>query len=102
MPEIAADVLAFKDKHPGLVCEARGRVIEGDAYVDGEDEIKKALKAGMPVVIGYRVKGSFYQAGSDGMVPYPESGTWQGQSRDGHCRLDAATRRQPRAVDCSQ
>ena len=78
MPEIAADVLAFKDKHPGLVCEARGRVIEGYAYVDGEDEIKTALKAGMPVVIGYRVKGSFYQAGSDGMVPYPESGTWRG------------------------
>ena len=39
MPEIAADVLAFKDKHPGLVCEARGRVIEGYAYVAGEDEI---------------------------------------------------------------
>lgn len=78
MPEIAAEVLEFKDKYPGLVCEALERVIEGYAYVDGEDEIKTALKAGMPVVIGYRVKGSFYQTGSDGMIPYPESGTWRG------------------------
>lgn len=78
MPEIAAEVLAFKDAHPGLVCEARGRAIEGYAFVDGAEEIKTALKAGMPVVIGYRVRGSFYQTGSDGMIPYPESGKWRG------------------------
>ena len=78
MPQIAAVVMEFKDANPALVKEARDRVIEGYAFVDGEDEIKAALKAGMPVVIGYKVVGSFMHTGSDGVVPYPESGTYRG------------------------
>lgn len=53
MPSIMIEVEAFKELHPDLVEEAKAFKIEGYAYVDptNVDEMKTALKAGMPIII---------------------------------------------------
>jgi C1A family cysteine protease len=43
-----------------------------------------ALRAGFPVVMGFSVVGSFFDVGSDGLVPFPAAGE---RVEGGHCML---------------
>ena len=51
MPQLQDEVEDFKKNNPSLVNQAKNFCIEGYAFVNTIDEIKTALKAGMPVVI---------------------------------------------------
>lgn len=68
MPAIMEDVKDFNEKHPELLEAAKDLKIEGYAYIDprNEEEMKTALKAGMPVVVSINAWSGM--GGSEGIV----------------------------------
>lgn len=77
VPLIIDLVKEFKDTHPDLVKEALKFTISGYARISPYNsnyinQIKKALKNNMPVIVGYTLYESFYNTGEDGKVPVPK------------------------------
>lgn len=77
MPQIKDTVESWKKKNPELVKSAKELQITGYGYCYTNEQIKKSLKAGMPVSCCYPIYSSFYKTGLNGMVPSP-SGSLEG------------------------
>lgn len=72
MPQIAKMVGAFKQKNPEAVKEAENFKIDGYSFVTGNNQIRAALKNGMPVSAAWELFENFYNVKDDGIVPLPE------------------------------
>lgn len=83
VPQITKTVKRFKQEHPDLVEYAKTFCVEGYAFCDTDEEIKTALKNGMPVLVAYDVEGSMYNPDKNGYVKYPQKGKYYGS----HCMV---------------
>lgn len=83
VPQITKTVKRFKQEHPDLVEYAKTFCVEGYAFCDTDDEVKTALKNGMPVLVAYDVEGSMYNPDKNGYVKYPQTGKYHGS----HCMV---------------
>ena len=83
VPQLIESVKEFKKNHPDLVEYAKTFCIEGYSRVDTVDEIKASLIHGMPVIVSYSIKDSFYRPRSNGYVDFPQTGEYRGC----HCML---------------
>lgn len=83
VPQIIKTVARFKKEHPDLVEYAKTFCVEGYAFCDTDDEVKTALKNGMPVLVAYDVEGSMYNPDKNGYVKYPQKGKYHGS----HCMV---------------
>lgn len=83
VPQIIKTVAKFKQEHPDLVEYAKTFCVEGYAFCDTDDEVKTALKNGMPVLVAYDVEGSMYNPDKNGYVKYPQKGKYRGS----HCMV---------------
>lgn len=74
MPKIKKLVDKFKKDNPHLVEQAKNFIIEGYAFIDRnkEEEMKKALKAGMPVVMSIDAGGGMKYK-FDGIIDYDDN-----------------------------
>jgi len=71
VPELLTLVKDFKANNPALVAVAKEYAISGYARVSSDNNIKKSIKAGMPVVGSWALFDSFINTGSDGLVANP-------------------------------
>ena len=83
VPQIQKTVERFKKEHPELVEYAKTFCVEGYAFCNTDDDVKTALKNGMPVLVAYDVEGGINNPDSRGYVPYPQKGKYQGS----HCMV---------------
>lgn len=83
VPQITKTVKRFKQEHPDLVEYAKTFCVEGYAFCDTDEEVKTALKNGMPVLVAYDVEGSMYNPDKNGYVKYPQKGRYYGS----HCMV---------------
>lgn len=83
VPQITKTVRKFKQEHPDLVEYAKTFCVEGYAFCDTDEEVKTALKNGMPVLVAYDVEGSMYNPDKNGYVKYPQKGRYYGS----HCMV---------------
>ena len=83
VPQITKTVKRFKQEHPDLVEYAKTFCVEGYAFCDTNEEVKTALKNGMPVLVAYDVEGSMYNPDKNGYVKYPQKGKYYGS----HCMV---------------
>ena len=83
VPQIIKTVRKFKQEHPDLVEYAKTFCVEGYAFCDTDEEVKIALKNGMPVLVSYEVEGSMYNPNKNGYVDYPQKGKYYGN----HCMV---------------
>lgn len=83
VPQITRTVKKFKQEHPDLVEYAKTFCVEGYAFCDTDEEVKTALKNGMPVLVAYDVEGSMYNPDKNGYVKYPQKGKYYGS----HCMI---------------
>lgn len=71
-PEIFTMVESFKKKNPELVKNAKNYTLTGRAYLSNANEVKQALKLGMPVSAMWRLYDSFFtDTDSSGLVHCP-------------------------------
>ena len=83
VPQITQTVKKFKKEHPDLVEYAKTFCVEGYAFCDTDEDVKTALKNGMPVLVAYDVEGSMYNPDKNGYVKYPQKGKYYGS----HCMV---------------
>lgn len=83
VPQITQTVRKFKKEHPDLVEYAKTFCVEGYAFCNTDDEVKTALKNGMPVLVAYDVYNGLDNPDSRGYVPYPQKGNCRGS----HCMV---------------
>ena len=83
VPQITKTVKRFKQEHPDLVEYAKTFCVEGYAFCDTDEDVKTALKNGMPVLVAYDVEGSMYNPDKNGYVKYPQKGKYYGS----HCMV---------------
>lgn len=83
VPQITQTVKKFKKEHPDLVEYAKTFCVEGYAFCDTDEDVKIALKNGMPVLVAYDVEGSMYNPDKNGYVKYPQKGKYYGS----HCMV---------------
>lgn len=83
VPQITKTVKKFKQEHPDLVEYAKTFCVEGYAFCDTDEDVKTALKNGMPVLVAYDVEGSMYNPDKNGYVKYPQKGKYYGS----HCMI---------------
>ena len=83
VPQITQTVRKFKKEHPDLVEYAKTFCVEGYAFCNTDDEVKIALKNGMPVLVAYDVYNGLDNPDSRGYVPYPQKGNCRGS----HCMV---------------
>lgn len=83
VPQITKTVKRFKQEHPDLVEYAKTFCVEGYAFCNTDEEVKTALKNGMPVLVAYDVEGSMYNPDKNGYVKYPQKGKYYGS----HCMV---------------
>ena len=83
VPQITQTVKKFKQEHPDLVEYAKTFCVEGYAFCDTDEDVKTALKNGMPVLVAYDVEGSMYNPDKNGYVKYPQKGKYYGS----HCMV---------------
>lgn len=83
VPQITKTVKKFKQEHPDLVEYAKTFCVEGYAFCNTDEEVKTALKNGMPVLVAYDVEGSMYNPKKNGYVDYPQKGEYRGS----HCMI---------------
>lgn len=68
MPSIQVSVEEFKEDNPLFVTKAKDYKIDGYAFVYNVNQIKTALKNGMPVSVAYPLYENFYTVDDTGMV----------------------------------
>ena len=83
VPQITQTVRKFKQEHPDLVEYAKTFCVEGYAFCNTDEEVKIALKNGMPVLVAYDVYNGIDNPDSRGYVPYPQKGNYRGS----HCMV---------------
>ena len=83
VPQIKKTVERFKAEHPELVEYAKTFCVEGYAFCNSDEDVKTALKNGMPVLVAYDVEGGINNPDFRGYVPYPQKGKYQGS----HCMV---------------
>ena len=74
VPSIQITVEEFKKDNPCYVKQAENFKIDGYAFVYNVNQIKTALKNGMPIAVAYPVYESFYKTGEDGILPMNKPG----------------------------
>ena len=71
VPELYVDFKLAREANPKLVTEALDFTINGYSKLTTPEEVKRSLKAGMPVTASWRIFNSFERIKSDGLVPVP-------------------------------
>ena len=72
MPEIARAVEQFKKDHPKLVKKALDFTIDGYSMIIGNNQIKAAIKNGMPISATWDIYENFEDTKDDGYVQMPK------------------------------